>query len=127
MVILAALALDLAGGVVANFTKGTNTYYAERPKTRYVFIGFHVVQPLLFAWIFPSDVIGIALISVYTLIAVALINNMGDYLRQRVLGAFLLVLGLTTSFVVGILQPVVHIMLMLFMVKLIMAFAVRWR
>ena len=127
MIILAVLALDLAGGVVSNLTEGTNTYYMEKPKRRYVFIGLHVVQPAILIWLFPSDVLAISMISLYTLTAMAVINSMTDHVRQRVSGSFLMAIGLSITFIVGIIQPIVHLMLVLFVIKLIVAFAVRWK
>ncbi|WP_421976366.1 hypothetical protein [Roseivirga seohaensis] len=127
LIILGILVLDLSGGVVSNFTEGTNEYYAEKPKMRYVFIGLHVLQPILLTWLFPDDVFGIAVISIYTLIAMIIVNSVGGYLKQRVLGAFLMVIGLSVSFLVSAIQPMVHLMLILFVIKLILAFAVRWK
>jgi len=127
LIILGVLALDLAGGVVSNFTEGTNNYYIEKPKMRYVFIAFHVVQPLVLIWLFPNDWVGVAVISVYTLIAMTAINSIREHLRQRVYGAFLMVVGLSISFLVGEMQMIVHLMLILFVVKLVIAFAVRWK
>lgn len=126
LIILGVLALDLAGGVVSNFTEGTNKYYIEKPTMRYVFIVFHLVQPLVLIWLFPNDWVGIAIISVYTLIAMTVINSIREHLRQRVYGAFLMVIGLSISFLVGEMQTIVHLMLLLFVVKLVLAFAVRW-
>lgn len=127
MIILGILALDLSAGAISNFTEGTNTYYTERPKMRYVFIAFHMVQPLVLAWIFPEDLTEIAIVSVYTLIAMTAINSIKEHVRQRVYGAFLMVIGLSVSFILGQMQPIVHLMLILFIVKLIMAFAIRWK
>lgn len=127
LIILGVLALDLAGGVVSNFTEGTNHYYIEKPEMRYVFIAFHVVQPLVLIWLFPTDWVGIAVISIYTLIAMTVINSIKEHLRQRVYGAFLMVIGLSISFLVDDMQPIVHLMLILFVVKLIVAFAIRWK
>lgn len=126
MVILGILGLDLAGGVVSNFTEGTNTYYIEKPRMRYVFIAFHVVQPLVLIWLFPANLVGIAVISSYTLIAMTIINSIKEHLKQRVYGASLMVIGLALSFLVGEMYPVVHLMLILFVIKLIIAFAIRW-
>lgn len=127
LIILSVLALDLAGGIVSNFTEGTNSYYIEKPKMRYLFIALHVVQPLLLIWLFPGDLTGIAVISIYTLIAMTVINSVQEHLKQRVYGAFLMVTGLSISFLVGELQAVVHLMLILFAIKLIVAFAIRWK
>jgi hypothetical protein len=127
LVILGVLALDLAGGIVSNFTEGTNNYYIEKPKMRYVFIAFHVIQPLVLIWLFPNDLVGIAIISIYTLIAMTVVNSIQEHLRQRVYGAFLMVIGLSITFLVNEMQAIVHLMLILFVVKLIVAFAIRWK
>jgi len=127
LVVLGVLGLDLAGGVVSNFTEGTNNYYIEKPKMRYVFIAFHVVQPLVLIWLFTSDVAGIAVVSIFALIAMTVINSIQEHLRQRVYGAFLMVIALSLTFLVNEMQPIVHLMLILYVVKLIVAFAIRWK
>jgi len=40
---------------------------------------------------------------------------------------FLMVIGLSITFLVNEMQPIVHLMLTLFVVKLIVAFAIRWK
>jgi hypothetical protein len=49
-IILTILALDIGGGVVANFTTGTNNYYAESLRKRYLFVLFHLLQPSILIW-----------------------------------------------------------------------------
>ena len=51
LIILTILTLDIAGGVVANFTTGTTNYYAESLRKRYVFVLFHLLQPSILIWI----------------------------------------------------------------------------
>lgn len=40
-VIAVLLVADICCGAVANFTRGTDRYYAERPRNRWVFIAVH--------------------------------------------------------------------------------------
>lgn len=94
---------------------------------RYLFIMLHVVQPLLLLWLFPKDLIEILIISIYTLIAMIIIDSIEKHSRQRVLGAFLMVIGISISFLMDDIEAVVHLVLILFMIKLIMAFAVKWK
>ncbi|WKN43041.1 hypothetical protein [Tunicatimonas pelagia] len=126
-ILLGLLALDLAGGVVSNFTESTNSFYTNHPTRRYLFIALHIVQPLLLIWIFPVDATVIGSISLYTLIAVLLINRLEDHHKQRGYAAFLMAIGVSFSFLVSISQAVVHLMLVLFIIKLVVAFAVRWK
>ncbi len=125
-IILALLALDLAGGVPANFSKGTSDYYAGHSRRRIVFIALHCLQPLALVWLFPEDAFGVLLLSGYILLAACLVNHLRQYETQRVTAAFLLLPALLLLFVVVFHSPALEAMLALFAVKLILAFAVRW-
>lgn len=125
-VILGILAFDLSGGVVSNFTEGTNSYYREKPKARSVFIALHIIQPLLIVWLFADSAFVIMALSIYTLISLIIVNNIKQYVNQRVLAGFFTTLGITTSFLFNDISEVVHLLLILFLVKLTLAFAVRW-
>ena len=89
-IVLTLLALDIGGGVVANFTIGTSSYYAESSKKRDLFILFHILQPLLLAWIYSSDLYVILTITLYTLASSLLTLKLKDNNIQRVTGATLL-------------------------------------
>ena len=126
-IVLGVLIADISGGVVSNFTKGTNDYYSESPKLRKVFISLHVVQPSLLVWIFPQDLSSIIIVSVYSLLTLIIVSSMRNTEKQRVLAVFFVLIGLLLTFVLIIHQPVVHIVLVLFLLKLTLAFAVDWK
>ncbi len=48
--IFTVLIVDIAGGVVANFSFSTNSYYKMNPNRRLFFILIHV-QPIIMAWL----------------------------------------------------------------------------
>lgn len=125
-IILALLALDLAGGVPANFSKGTSDYYAGHSRSRIAFIALHCLQPLALLWLFPEDALPVALLSGYILLAAGLVNHLREHETQRVTAAFLLLPALLLLFVAAFRSPALEVMLALFAVKLILAFAVRW-
>ena len=126
-IIYVLLIIDLTGGVVSNFTEGTNHYYAESAKRRLVFISLHVIQPLLMYWIFPDEGWNIALISFLTLSTMLLVNGIGTYTKQRFFAAVFITLNITVAFLLGITPPVLLWLLIMFIIKLVLAFAVRWR
>ncbi|GAB3162876.1 hypothetical protein [Telluribacter humicola] len=126
-ILLGALTMDLAGGVVSNFTKATNDYYSASPSKRYVFILLHVIQPCLLWWVFPNEGVVIAAVAIYTIAAMTLINLVRTHEKQRVLAAFLLVGGLSMLFLLPGRSPMLTLLLALFEVKLILAFPVRWK
>ncbi|BFP41704.1 hypothetical protein FGF1_25490 [Flavobacteriaceae bacterium GF1] len=100
-VILGILVFDLSGGVVSNFTEGTTKYYSDKPKARSIFIVLHVIQPLVLVWLFPENVMAVAIISTYTLMAMIVVNHIKEHPKQRVCGAFFMAVGLTSSFLVS--------------------------
>lgn len=126
-IILALLAFDLSGGVVANFTQGTTNYYAESRKRRYIFIGLHIIQPIVMAWIFQKDMACIYVVASYTILATIVINSWKEEGKQRVLASVFVTMGLSIVFLMSPESKVVQFMLVLFIVKLILAFSVKWQ
>lgn len=48
------LSVDIVAGAIANLTKGTNDYYAQRPLNRLIFIVIHIQPLLLFGLTYRS-------------------------------------------------------------------------
>ena len=90
LIILIILALDIAGGVIANFTKGTNNYYSESLRKRYLFIFFHLLQPSILIWIFPTELQAILGISILTLISSIIVINVKNQYNQKIIAITLL-------------------------------------
>lgn len=67
------LMLDIAAGAVANFTPGTNAFYAERPAWRWGFIAVHV-HVVLIGWLLAVPLAPLVLVWGYTIGAAALVN-----------------------------------------------------
>ncbi|MDN5216943.1 hypothetical protein QQ020_33035 [Fulvivirgaceae bacterium BMA12] len=127
LAICVLLAIDLSGGVVSNFMEGTNRYYAESSKRRYIFISLHIIQPLLMYWIFPDEGINIMLMTLYTLSTMSIVNGIKKQERQRFLAAVFMMSGIALAFALNITYSVLLLMLVMFTIKLILSFAVRWR
>ncbi|GMU62262.1 MAG: hypothetical protein AMXMBFR34_40250 [Myxococcaceae bacterium] len=50
--LLALLAWDVVGGVIAHHSASTSTWYAAQPRSaRYLFLVLHVAPPLLLGWL----------------------------------------------------------------------------
>jgi hypothetical protein len=126
LVLLGALAMDLAGGVVANFTEGTSDLYAVSRARWRLFISLHTLQPLVLLLVFPGDWESIATVAVGTIAAALAVDRVKTPNKQRVLASFLAVAGITVVFS----SPFVHTLALqlsvLYGVKLVLAFAVRW-
>jgi hypothetical protein len=124
--ILTILALDIAGGVVANFTNGTNSYYSESLRKRYFFVFFHLLQPSILIWIFPSELVPISGVSLFTLTSSIVILNIKKQYNQRIIAVMLLLFSLFLSTVLNFFDPLTELVMQLFSIKLILAFSVNW-
>lgn len=120
------LALDIAGGVVANFTSGTNNYYAESLNRKYFFIFFHLLQPSLLVWIYPADWYAIAAVSVFTLTGSIIVLQVKSYNRQRVTAVSLWVACMTLATLLNFSVLLLYLTMLLYAIKLILAFSVNW-
>lgn len=126
IIILTVLALDIAGGFVANFTKGTNDYYNESLNKRYFFVFFHLIQPTILIWIFPSEFLAILGVSIYTLISSIVVLNIKKHNTQRVVAVTLLLLSFILSTLLNFSDLLTQLIMQLFSLKLILAFSVNW-
>jgi hypothetical protein len=126
LIILTILALDIAGGVVANFTAGTTNYYAESSRKRYLFVLFHLLQPSILIWIFPNELRPILVISISTLISSIIVLNINKHYTQRIVAITLLLLNFILSILLNYSDPLTQLFMQLFSIKLILAFSVNW-
>ncbi len=125
-IILTILALDIGGGVVANFTTGTNNYYFESLSKRYFFIFFHLLQPLILIWIYPSDSLAIMGISLFALTSSIIVLNLKDQYTQRIVAVTLLLLCIILTPLSNYSDHLLQITILLYSIKLIIAFSVNW-
>jgi membrane glycosyltransferase len=125
-IILTILALDFGGGVVANFTTGTNNYYAESLRKRYLFVLFHLLQPSILIWIFPSELLAILGVSLFTLTSSIIVLNIKKHYNQRIMAITLLLFSLFLSTLLNFTDPLTKMLTQLFSIKLILAFSVNW-
>ena len=124
--VLTILALDIGGGVIANFTSGTNNYYAESLRKRYLFVLFHLVQPLLLIWIFPSELLAILGVTLFTLTSSIIVLRLKSPNNQRIVAVTLLLLSLILSTLLNYNDPLAQLIMQFFSIKLILAFSVHW-
>lgn len=116
------LFIDIAAGAVANFTSGTNAYYAQSARRRWVFIAVHIHLPL-FAALMGMALAPFLLVWVAVIVSVCGLNLIFAHPDQRALAALVTVLGLMAVPLLG-LGPIGAIAANLFIVKLCYAFAV---
>ncbi len=125
-IVLAFLTLDIGGGVIANFTEGTNNYYSENIKRRYLFVLLHILQPLILMWIFPENIIVISAITFYTLISSLIVTTIKEKTTQRIIAATFLVIGILLTYLFQFSDQALQLIIMMYLIKLILAFSVNW-
>lgn len=122
--LLVLLAVDLTGGIVANFSFSTNQYYSNHPKARISFILINI-QPLALALLLNTDYTISIIETIYTLTIAFVINAFIKHPAQRVIGATLVALGITVLLLFPTGAPVLLLALMaLHIFKIGFSFAV---
>jgi hypothetical protein len=121
----ALIFLDIGGGVVANLSSSTSQYYRERPKLRLPFLALHIIHPAALAMLFPFALSYFIYAGVVTLAGAALVNAVKDEELQQNLAALLIVVGCAFSFGFRFDMPSLYLFAPLFLVKLVLGFAVR--
>ncbi len=124
---LIALTYDLAGGIIANFSYGTSDYYAQSNKRRLWFISLHFLQPLFMSILFPEFGMTIAIVSGYVIATSLVVNIIKDTSQQATVGSLLAVGGIVALQVfLPETNAILELLLTMFLLKLPLAFAVRW-
>jgi hypothetical protein len=121
---LTILARDLAGGILANFTTGTNYYYAASFQKRYLFVLFHLLQPSILIWIFPNELLAIFGISIFTLTSSIIVLNIKKHYNQSIIAVTLFLLCLILSTRLNYSDMWIQMIMQFFSIKLILAFSV---
>lgn len=117
--------LDIGGGVVANFSASTRRYYREHEKLRIPFLLLHVVHPLALAALFPAELPYFLFAMGFTIAAGLVVNALRDAELQRNAAALLVVAGCAISFAFPLSLQILYLFAPLFLIKLVLGFAVR--
>ncbi|WP_448547667.1 hypothetical protein [Thalassotalea fusca] len=116
------LIVDVLAGCIANFTRGTNNFYAARPKNRIVFIAIHI-HLLAIAWLLEAPLIDAFVIWGYTMISALIVNHLYGKKYQHFIAANLMCYGLLLSVFLSLEQWFLLVSLF-FMIKVMYSFAV---
>ncbi|EGQ7929413.1 hypothetical protein [Vibrio vulnificus] len=116
------LIADVLAGCVANFTKGTNQYYAARPSSRFTFIAIHF-HIIAIAWLLGGSLLSAWIIWGNTIAAAMVINSLKGHKFQLFIAANLLCYGLLLLLILP-LEPWLLACSLFFMTKVMFSFAV---
>lgn len=116
------LMLDIAAGAVANFTRGTNDFYATRPTWRWGFIAVHMHLPVVGA-LLNIPLAPLLVMWVFTMGAAALVNLCYGRVWQPVVASALLCVGMLVAAYCSISGWQLSLSL-LFLLKVVYAFGV---
>lgn len=127
LILLLIISADIGAGVIANFTKGTNSYYggAIKKKNRFVFILSHFLHPAIF--LFTLNLFSLKTVSLvlFVITATLIINAISNKENQKVIAAFFTVFGIGLLLAIDISNPFLLWFFPLFMIKLFIAFGIR--
>lgn len=117
------LVLDIVAGCLANFTRGTNDFYAASARRRRVFLAVHV-HVLLLAWALKQDLAPAAAVWAYTLAGACGVDAVRERDSQLFAAGTWLALGLAWIVVMVPAPPALLAVYLLFLFKLVFSFAV---
>lgn len=124
MIVIVLLALDITGGVIANFTLSTNNHYKASPQARIVFILIHV-QPIILACVLWNHFAVCLAAWGYTIASSFIVNALIKHPAQRTIASVFAASGFCGLLLFFASVPkFVLIILLLFMFKVIFSFAV---
>jgi len=122
LVLAFILIADILAGCLANFTRGTNDFYARRPSNRLMFIAMHV-HILAVAWLMKIDMTSALLIWAITISSALLINSLIQHALQKIIAAALLAIAILVLLQLS--QPAWFVGVSLFfIIKVMFSFAV---
>ena len=125
--LLLIISADIGAGVIANFTKGTNSYYGgeNKNKSRLVFILSHFLHPAIFLYTLDLFSYKTVFLVVFVILSTLIINSIKNKEKQRVIESICLLLGLSSILMVEIENPFLLWFFPLYMIKLFIAFGIR--
>lgn len=113
---------DVLAGVIANFSLGTNQFYAARPKNRIAFIAIHI-HIVAIAWFLQAPMDAALITWVYTICSAFLVNALKGKTYQKFIGANLMCYGMLLLIYLQL--PMWFLIVSLFfMVKVVFSFSV---
>lgn len=116
------LIADVLAGCIANFSRGTNNFYAQRPKGRILFIAIHI-HILAIAWLLSAPFEYAVVIWLYTILSALIVN----YLKGKPLQLFIAANLMCSGLLLLLLLPIDTWFLVtsiFFMIKVMFSFAV---
>ncbi len=118
------LILDVLAGCVANFSRGTNDFYAARSKNRVIFLAIHF-HIIAIAWLLDGPLWVSLLVWAYTIVSAVGVNGLKGSPHQQMVAGFLTLVGILALVSLLPLIPVWMLTVsLLFMLKVVFSFAV---
>ncbi|MBD3328813.1 hypothetical protein GF340_05970 [Candidatus Peregrinibacteria bacterium] len=123
--LLGIIVVDIAGGVVANLSSSTNSYYRDKKKLRIKFLLVHFIQPLVLYFIFPNSMYFFIFLFSYTIISALIINMLKEAEDQQNIASTFLTIGAILCILIKTDYLTINIIGVLYMIKIILGFSVR--
>lgn len=116
------LVWDVLAGCIANFTYGTNQYYAARDTSRWVFIAIHF-HIIAIAWLLDGPLLSSVWVWGYTIASAIAVNVLKGHRLQLFVAANFVCMGLMFIFLLAM-PAWFSLVSMFFLLKVVLSFAV---
>lgn len=118
------LVLDIYAGCIANFTRGTSSFYAKRKNNRLVFIIIHIHLLVLSFLISSTVTTSVVVTWIYTVACTLFINFNINHPAQKTMAATFTFLGLILLSVLTWNSRIIYLSSLFFLIKVTYSFAV---
>jgi hypothetical protein len=125
VLLITLLYLDIAGGVVANFSSSTIRYYSDKGVLRVYFLLTHLLHPALFIVAFHANWLYFTFTGLYTIAVSLFVNSLKEGEMQKNLATLFVTSGILISFFFKVPNYILYSFAPLFMIKLILGFSIK--
>jgi len=125
-ILFIVVAFDIIGGCVANFTESTDWYYSRNAAKRWVFLAEHIVHITLLYLASGGYLLFWSSVFIYTIGSGAIVQTIQSRRLQQLIAGSLVTIGCMLFYGIYEIEiPLLQWFPALFMVKIIIGFAVR--
>lgn len=127
IVLIAILSIDIGGGVVSNFTKGTISYYREVELSPHFFVWFHTLQAVAITIIYHDSTWAVVTISLLAMLFSSFTVILWRSKFQTQVSVFLFAILVLVMSALGEMPKPLYSLLFFMSFKLLVGFAGHWK
>lgn len=127
IILIGILSVDIGGGVVSNFTKGTINYYREDKLSPHFFVWFHTLQAVALTIVYWESNWAVVAISLLAMLFSSFTVTLWQSKFQTQVSVFLFAILVLVMSALGEMPKQLYLLLFFMSFKLMVGFAGHWK